>query len=76
MFGLDVEAGLPGNGNEDEGGVIARDTPNPLNEREFGDFLHRLTALHRTDPWDTEPYLYALRTLDALLPEADSVGNE
>ncbi len=70
-YGVDVEAGLP-EYNEDaasEEGVIVPETLNPLDETAFAIFLERICAVERTDPWDIEPYLRALQTLEDLLHE-------
>ena len=48
--------------------VVVPDTPNPLNEIAYTIFRERISTVHRTDPWDTEPYLFALQQLDILMP--------
>ena len=50
-----------------EEGIIVPETPNPLGETEYASFLERISAVERTDPWDTSQYLYALQSLDTLL---------
>ena len=64
---MDVEAGLPEYTDDD--GVIVPETTNPLDEAAFVAFLDSVSAVERADPWDTEPYIYALQALDNLLPE-------
>ena len=68
-FGVDGEAGLPEQNDDtaDENGVIVPETLNPLNETDFAFFLERISAQERSSPWDIEPYLCALQTLEELL---------
>ncbi len=67
-YGVDVEAGLP-EYNEDAAseGVVVPETLNLLDETAFAIFLERICAVERTDPWDVEPYLHTLQTLEDLL---------
>ena len=68
-FGVDADAGLPEQNDDtaDENGVIVPETLNPLNETDFAFFLERISAQERSSPWDIEPYLCALQTLEELL---------
>ena len=67
-FGVDGEAGLPEQNDDavDQNGVIVPEILNPLNETDFAFLLERISALERSSPWDIEPYLCALQTVEEL----------
>lgn len=65
-FGVDAAAGLPTD-NDTSDAVIVPPTPCPLDPEISVIFEQRISHVIERDPWDTEPYIYAIRALGDLL---------
>lgn len=65
-FGVDPLSGLP-NVDDESGAVVVPATPCPLDSDSFPIFQERVCSVRESHPWDIEPYLLALRTLEDML---------
>ena len=72
-FGVDPLSGLPnvddesGAVDDESGAVVVPATPCPLDSDSFSIFQERVCSVRESHPWDIEPYLLALRTLEDML---------
>lgn len=61
--------------DDTSGAVIVPPTPCPFDPEISSIFQQRISAVSERDPWDTEPYMNALRVLNDLLRD-DTIQNE